>query len=887
MRSSRPRRPCRTSTRGLPAAFRGFAPGRASRRGLTSALRGFAPGRASPFRGFPPGRAALVPYTAFAAMTQPLFSLPDGDVVRVALPVPADELFEYSLPEELAADARPGCRVLVPLRGRVLTGVIVERGPRQGAGALRPIRSLVDAEPVLSEELVGMLREAAAEILCPPGIALASALPRGSAPRVTRGFEISARGRAALEAGLGGEGRSVLAALAAGPRPVARLERLASRELLARLEQDGLVAARRLTAGPAARAATVRVARVEPGVDVEAACAEVLGRAPRQAELLRHLARCGPTPLPELSRDVPGATRLLRDLRRRRLARCEERAAPRDVLGEPPPAERRVALTPEQSDALKPISEAVRARSAQVFLLHGVTGSGKTEVYLHAIAEALGQGRQALVLVPEIPLTHQIVARVRARFGDGLSVLHSGLRPGERLEQWERLRSGECQIAVGARSALFAPLDDLGVVVIDEEHDGAYKNDEGFRYHARELAERRAALAGCPLVLGSATPSLETRYAADTGRLRRLVLPSRIGGRPLPAVEVADLQRERDLAPRGRKVIFSRALARAMQETLREGGQTILLLNRRGFSTQIFCYACGFAERCPDCDIALVYHTPEQVLRCHYCDHRRAPPERCGGCGSPDVALLGLGTQRLEEEVRARLPTARVARLDRDTAQQRGYTERVLRAMREGRLDIVIGTQLVAKGHDFPGVRLVGVVLADIGLHLPDFRAAERTFQLLTQVAGRAGRDRAPGRVVVQTWSPEHYAIRPVARHDYESFYAEELGHRAALGYPPFGHLAFVLVSGAHESEAAEAAARLALAAEPPPGVELLGPAPAPLPRLRGRHRFQLLLKGADEGAVREAARRVRDAARGARDAGGALPAGVQASIDLRPSHML
>ena len=317
-----------------------------------------------------------------------------------------------------------------------------------------------------------------------------------------------------------------------------------------------------------------------------------------------------------------------------------------------------------------------------------------------------------------------------------------------------------------------------------------------------------------------------------------------------------------------------------MQETLREGGQTILLLNRRGFSTQIFCYGCGFAERCPDCDIALVYHASEQVLRCHYCDHRCPPPRVCGGCGSPDVALLGLGTQRLEEEVRTRLPSARVARLDRDTAQQRGHTEKVLRAVREGRLDIVIGTQLIAKGHDFPGVRLVGVVLADIGLHLPDFRAAERTFQLLTQVAGRAGRDRAPGRVIVQTWSPEHYAIRPVAQHDYESFYAEELGYRAALGYPPFGHLAFVLVSAVAEGEASGAAARLAEVAEPAPGVDLLGPAPAPLARLRGRHRYQLLIKGGDADAVRDAARRVRDAC-------GALPAGVQASVDLRPSHML
>jgi primosomal protein N' (replication factor Y) len=624
----------------------------------------------------------------------------------------------------------------------------------------------------------------------------------------------------------------------------------------------------------------VRVAEVEAGVDAEEASRRALARAPRQAALLMRLAQQGRTRIPALLEQFPTAPALLRQLQARGLVRLGEELSPRDVLGRPLHGERSVTLTPDQADALEPLIHAVRSRSAATFLLHGVTGSGKTEVYLRAVGEALQSGRQALVLVPEITLTHQILARLRARFGDELAVLHSGLRPGERLEQWQRLRAGSTPIAVGARSALFAPLENLGVIVIDEEQDGAYKNEEGFRYHARDLAARRAAQAGCPLLLGSATPSLETRFAADRGHIQRLVLPSRVGGRPLPAVEIVDLQRERNLAPRGRRVIFSRALARAMTETLREKGQTILLLNRRGFSTQVLCFACGHFERCPNCDIALVYHAAGQELRCHYCDHRISPPETCNGCGSPDTALLGLGTQRLEEETRARFPEARIARLDSDTAKSRGFSERVLRELHEKRLDVLIGTQMVAKGHDFPGVRLVGVVLADIGLHLPDFRAAERTFQLLTQVAGRAGRDLAPGRVVIQTYSPDHYAIRPVLGHDYEGFYAEELGHRAELGYPPFGHLVHALVSGVEEAKARAAADLLAGAVAPGEGMELLGPAPAPLARLRGRYRFQLLAKGPDQEALRCVAEQLRAAS-------ARLGEGLQASIDLRPLNML
>jgi primosomal protein N' (replication factor Y) len=591
-------------------------------------------------------------------------------------------------------------------------------------------------------------------------------------------------------------------------------------------------------------------------------------------------------PTRELAEPLPTAASLLRALAERGFVELRERVVPRGALGVAPPRDCEPALTPEQASAFAAIEAAQLAGRSERFLLHGVTGSGKTEVYLRAIASALRAGRQALVLVPEITLTHQIVARLRARFGDELAVLHSGLRPGERLLQWQRLRRGEVPIAVGARSALFAPLEGLGVIVVDEEHDAAYKNEEGFRYHARDLAERRARLAGCPLVLGSATPSLETRYQAEQGEIRRLVLARRIGGRPLPAVEIVDLAAERARTPRGRKLILTSPLRRAMTETLAAGGQTILFLNRRGFSTQIYCFECGFAERCKDCDVALVYHAAEDRLRCHYCDHAAPPPTACGGCGAPETALLGLGTERVEEEVRILFPAARIARLDRDTAARRGHTENVLRALRDREVDVLIGTQMVAKGHDFPGVQLVGVVAADIGLHMPDFRAAERTFQVLTQVAGRAGRAGTPGRVVLQTFVPAHYAIGPVRDHDYESFYRDELRQRAELGYPPFSRLCQVLVSAPDEAEARAGVHALAGRAEREirgiegGPVQLLGPAPAPLARLRGRYRFQLLVKTPRPEALDRVARAVLDEA-------SQLPRAVRAVVDVNPSSML
>ncbi len=831
--------------------------------------------------------------------------MPNGgfsEIVEVALPIPLASTFHYGVPERLHGRARIGCRVVVPFGPRRLTGVVVRSGG-VARSELRPIAQVLDAEPVLSSSWLCILEQAARDVFCPLGVALASALPAGSAPRPGRYLQLSERGREALTRGaLRADLRPLLAALQGGSKPLslAGWTRAGGTPGLARrLEREGLLRSVERERAPVAEP-TVSWAALAPGVDLVAAVAS-LTRAPKQAALLNQIGVADAVPVSELETQLGGVRPALRALRERGLVRLEARPrGRRESAGELAGAGSGAlpTLTDEQRAALDEIEAAVTAGRFERFLVHGVTGSGKTEVYLRAAAKALAAGREVLVLVPEITLTHQLLARLEARFGDRVAVLHSGLRPGERIGEWRRLLRGRTPIAIGARSALFAPLENLGLIVIDEEHDPAYKNEEGFRYLAHDLAARRAAESGCPLLMGSATPSLETRYAAERGELRRLVLSRRIGGRPLPAVEIVDLEAERAFLPRGRKLVLSRALHAAMSETLRAGAQTILFLNRRGFSTRVFCFECGHAERCEHCDVSLVFHAHDGRLRCHYCDFEKRPPDACSGCGAPETALLGIGTQRLEEEVRRAFPEARVARLDRDSAARRGTTQSVLSALASRKLDILIGTQMVTKGHDYPGVRLVGVIAADLSLHHPDFRAAERTFQLLTQVAGRAGRGGAPGRVILQTFAPDHYAIRPVVEHDYERFYRAELEQRQALGYPPVGQLLRVLVSAPDAEVTRAAAEQLATLARdlagtnggaPPsssrerlvPSIEILGPAPAPLARLRDRERVQLLVKTSEEKRLREIGAALAERARELETRE------VRIAVDPHPVHML
>jgi primosomal protein N' (replication factor Y) len=516
-------------------------------------------------------------------------------------------------------------------------------------------------------------------------------------------------------------------------------------------------------------------------------------------------------------------------------------------------------LNADQARALAAIHDALQSAQHRTMLIHGVTGSGKTEVYIQAIEEVIRFGRQAILLVPEISLTPQTVARFRARF-DRVAVLHSHMSDVERHDHWRRIAHGQVEVVVGARSAIFAPTPHLGLIVLDEEHESTFKQDIAPRYHARDVALRRAADQSVPLVLASATPSLESWHRAQSGEFQLVQMPRRVMNRPLPAVRTIDLRDEaHSKFSRG---AISRPLHRAMEEALRDGGQVILLLNRRGHSTHIQCPACGHAVVCPDCELALTFHRHTTSAVCHYCDFQTPPPTTCPKCRFAGVRFSGLGTQKLEAEVRARFPDYQCLRMDTDSMRAMGSHERALAAFRDGAVQILLGTQMIAKGLDFPNVTLVGVVNADTALHLPDFRAAERTFQLVTQVAGRTGRGEQGGRVLVQTYCPDSPAIMAAVRHDLAAFAAEELPHREALGYPPFASMVRMVVRGADHTAtygfAQEIARRLrASAASQASAIRILGPATAPIAKLRGRYRFQIQAQSADGELLRGLARAV------------------------------
>jgi primosomal protein N' (replication factor Y) len=568
-------------------------------------------------------------------------------------------------------------------------------------------------------------------------------------------------------------------------------------------------------------------------------------RGKKQAELVRLLSDRG-----EMSTDELGAfsSQTIKSLRDGGLVELIERESPVSLTQEdftptvPPP------LMPEQTEAVRRVNEAVSSGSFGVFLLHGVTGSGKTEVYLHAIKELSSAGKGAIVLVPEIALTPQLLSRFRQRFGDRVAVLHSGLTDRERADEYRRIQAGQVDVAVGARSAVFAPFENIGLIIVDEEHENSYKQDEGLRYHARDVAIMRAKFQGAVAVLGSATPSLESYYNAKNGKYQYLRLANRVDHRPMPGVEVIDAK------TLSKEELYSPRLLSDIRQRLEKNEQTLLLLNRRGFSSVLICRECGTAVKCPSCSVSLTFHKSEQKLKCHYCGFLTRPPDTCPGCGGIEMKLLGSGTQKIEEELQPLFPSARVKRMDSDAVKGRDAYDKLLQQVDRLEVDILLGTQMIAKGHDFPAVTLVGVVDADVGLNLPDFRSAEKTFQLITQAAGRAGRGEVAGEVIIQTMNPNHYSIQHSRTHDYEGFYNEEIGYRTQLGYPPIGRiikLEFKSPQESHAAEAAKTARNRIRSLVRGKDTVLLGPAPAPISRLRGQYRYQLLLLSQRRDAIR------------------------------------
>jgi primosomal protein N' (replication factor Y) len=603
----------------------------------------------------------------------------------------------------------------------------------------------------------------------------------------------------------------------------------------------------------------------------------------KQAAVLKVLAQAGEPLSPvQLARAAKCTQSPIAALRRKGLIRSRTGRVPTQLPAEPAvPAEKHLVLNSDQQTALDAILAALGSRRHRTLLIHGVTSSGKTEVYIQAIQEVIHFGRQAIVLVPEISLTPQTVERFRSRFGR-VAVLHSHLSDAQRHRQWQQIADGEVPVVVGARSAVFAPTPQLGLIVLDEEHETSFKQEIAPRYHARDVAIARAAAEAVPLVLGSATPSLESWNRARTGEYQLIEMPARVFNRPMPTVGTIDLRNE--AYRRQSRGAIGRQLHMAMAAALEEGGQVILLLNRRGFSTHIQCPACGNVMRCPGCDIALTHHRTEEIALCHYCDYQIPAPVTCPNCEFGGIRYGGRGTQRLEAEVRARFPDVPCLRMDTDSMQARGSHERAFLAFRSGKVRILLGTQMIAKGLDFPNVTLVGVINADTALHFPDFRAAERTFHLVTQVAGRTGRGPKGGRVLVQTFNPDHPAIQAAVRHDYAAFAAGELPIRQMFRYPPFAAMIRLVIRGPAALVAAEFAGHLAdrlrsALTERQADARVLGPAPAPFAKLRGKYRFQVQVQGPDGDALRASARQATADLR--------PPEGVQWIVDVDPMDML
>jgi primosomal protein N' (replication factor Y) len=819
--------------------------------------------------------------------------------VDVAVPLPVTGTFTYSVPEGLAEHTRVGMRVLVPFGRRKVTGFIVADGVTPSVSDVKDVIEVLDVDPVVDAKMIELTRWIADYYLASWGEVLRSTLPPGINMESRRFLRATAAGREALEN---------LRATSANDRRARLLEIVCERDKVSvayarraaaiprgnRSDIDALV-----REGLVEEFEEVRRPRTEGGKESVIALAvgreealeqktSLARRAPRQAEALTLLAAAedGALPASELA-EVGIGSAVVTSLVKKGLVERAERGKPRLSVGLDGWTLRKEGeLTPEQQAALDRIGQRIGSGEFGVTLLHGVTGSGKTRVYTEAIRLALSRNRGAIVLVPEISLTPQMVQRMRTDFEGQIAVVHSGLSLTERYDTWKAIMAGIFHVVVGPRSAVFAPVRDLGIIVVDEEHEQTYKQSESPRYHARDVAIMRAKLEGAVVVLGTATPSLESYLNAREGKYDLVELPERIDYGPLPEVEIVDMREEHPVDSEG---AFSELLRDAVRETLDSDKQVILFLNRRGYASFIQCMACGHTEQCPNCNVALTYHSTDRTMRCHYCGLSVPAPAKCPGCDGINLRFGAPGTQRVEKAVLELFPDAALERMDVDTTSRHGSHWRILRDFAERRTDILLGTQMIAKGLDFPGVGLVGVIAADVGLNLPDFRSGERTFQLLTQVSGRTGRGDERGRVVVQSYVPDHYTIAMARDQLFAPFFEREIAEREAigLGYPPFSRIVGILSRGRDEDAVRQAAGKLAdfldrgasLMEDPRP--EVLGPAPAPLEKIKGVYRWQVLVRGRGGSA--------RALVAGALSQRGALrlPSRVTLAVDVDPLDML
>ncbi len=769
----------------------------------------------------------------------------------VAVPVLLDATFTYRIPEN-SPEPVVGGRVIVPFREKRLCGVVTELHDREPKFTTRRLSQVLDSTPCLTPELMQLGRWIAQYYIAPVGEVFRSMLPLSAEFRRVIGYRITDKGIGALHAAASG-GSSLRSQKAPEHQDLeyTALNRLADGEIV---REAALRSASGATKSVLQTLLRKKWIAREDLSDVRDASRKVQLATLKTVEgklnanqqtIIEYLRNQQDQSAPvEALRELPVPRTTLQTLIRRGIVELSEAAADFHVSGLKP-RKLEFLLTPAQKAALEAITSSTDERKFVPMLLHGVTGSGKTAVYLSAMQAVLARGRSAILLVPEIGLTPAVAADLHQIFGDEVAILHSALSEDERAEQWKRIRSGECHIVVGTRSAVFAPVSDLALIVVDEEHDHSYKQGETPRYHARDVAVMRAKMSDAVVLMGSATPSLETYHNAVEGKYRLLELPERIEKRPLPEVAIIDMREEYQRTKKDEPL--SRKLVEEIGERLARHEQVMVLLNRRGYSAFVLCRECGESVQCKNCAIAMTYHKREHRLACHYCGYTRPAPKTCPKCGSEYVQYLGTGSEKLEHILHGMFPQARIARLDRDTVRGRDGFERVLSALHAGEIDLLVGTQMIAKGHDVANVTLVGVVGSDAALSFPDFRAAERTFQLLTQVAGRAGRGDTPGKVVLQTFFSDHYAIQFAAAHDYHGFYEKELRFRSWMHYPPFSAVSNVLVRSQKLEEALAWSGILGKWFQNTrlKDVRVMGPAAAAIVRLKTEYRYHFLLKSA------------------------------------------
>ncbi|CAJ1314378.1 primosomal protein N' [Paenibacillus sp. CFBP13512] len=799
-------------------------------------------------------------------------------IAQVIVDVPSrgtDRPFDYIVPESMQGWLEVGSRVGVPFGPRTLQGFVIGLSgtSETPAAKLKALQELLDLVPPLSEELVELSEWMSAKYACHRITALQSMLPAALKGKAERYIRVAERESWVGEDSLFDATASLLTdeeeqiISHIQKQQEVRMELLSRRfgeqaHIIKSLLQRGILLESRSIRDKVQKKTVRTVSLHLPEDEIRTIIEEFPAKAKRQQEVLTYIADTGgDVPLKEIMTVLGVTASTVKALADKGYIAIMDMEVYRD-----PYQDRNFTpttpftLTDEQQQVYNSIISRINKREKGEYLIHGITGSGKTEVYLQCIQRVIEQDRQAIMLVPEIALTPQMVERFKGRFGDRVAVMHSRLSSGERYDEWRKIREGKSQVAIGARSAIFAPFSNLGLIIMDEEHETSYKQEESPKYHARDVAIHRAHQHNAVVILGSATPSLESYYAArsqanDEFMPTLLEIHGRALGSELPAVEIIDMREE---LKEGNRSMFSRPLHQAIEDRLEKKQQTVLLLNRRGHSTFVMCRTCGYVAECPNCDISLTYHQRSNSLRCHYCGHAEPAPQICPECGSEHIRYFGTGTQRVEEELAKLFPGIRVVRMDVDTTTQKGSHEKLLNQFRDKKADLLLGTQMVAKGLDFPDVTLVGVIAADSALHLPDFRAAEKTFQLLTQVAGRAGRHHLPGEVIVQTYNPEHYSVIHASHHDYHSFVREELKHRQTLGYPPYCRLALITFS--HEKLALlvriaenytqmikDQASKLgwlgSLERFSNEALDVLGPVASPIPRLKNRYRFQCMIK--------------------------------------------